>query len=878
MGGSAFVWMSFGDLVAQTEPLKISSKKAGGGHELTWTPKIPRWTGSPLEMRNQVYQSNDLETWEPIGEPQTSDGASELKLALSAEHPQRYYRLEVAPEFKFFDKNTETVVSYGDQRDFHYNEVADLSVDTFEESYGPSVRYREQIDWDVTKAQYWDQFAMSPEEHNANRPANDPERRLYDFRLNDNEKAVMQQNGFVVTSRHQRNTFVDLLYDIWTDDLPVYFSTDAALHAWHRTFQPMLAELEEIYLQQTVAEVITEMRSALPTVWEAHGDGPLAEGLSDADFYLTVAASLASQPVDPVDAATLGQAQTPYLQSNTQRLAEWLGHIEEHEFLKTGEGPFGTPGRLTDFSQFTVRGNYESSASLATYFRLMMWLGRTDFRMGGGSHEAGTLRQLAGAVTLSLLLKDSGQEERWKEVESVLSTFVGLSDSMTPPQMLSLLEAENLASFDTFDDSQDLSHLQAALLNGSYGKQEINSSFIENCDPVTIVAPRAFAFFGQRFTPDSWTLAEVTYDRLPIMRRLPTSLDVAMATLDNRASVPLLIARMQDANGVPLGDGLPYQSYLAAAHATFQSQEPAFWTANVYQHWLGSLRALSAPTTGEAFPQAMQTNAWAMKNLNTQLASWTQLRHDTVLYAKQSVTPPFLCDYPAGYVEPRVAFWRALGTMARSFAERFAALSMSGDVTVRRLNPFAWDELSLVLEKSFSRESAQQGFVSHLEFFAETMNTLAEISEQELAGLPMTDDQLLFMKNLAEDLGEYAGKRTYSGWYPQLYLNDDYVQFVTEKHPSDVWDALVTDVHTDAPSDCVTHSGRILHEAVGNIDFMMVGVEHGDQGCVFAGPVFSYYEFIEPYPKRLSDSEWKTRIENGELPPRPSWTNTYLID
>ena len=45
-----------------------------------------------------------------------------------------------------------------------------------------------------------------------------------------------------------------------------------------------------------------------------------------------------------------------------------------------------------------------------------------------------------------------------------------------------------------------------------------------------------------------------------------------------------------------------------------------------------------------------------MKNLNTQMASWTELRHDTLLYAKPTYTDPGLCVYPDGYVEPRLEF------------------------------------------------------------------------------------------------------------------------------------------------------------------------------------------------------------------------------
>ena len=53
-------------------------------------------------------------------------------------------------------------------------------------------------------------------------------------------------------------------------------------------------------------------------------------------------------------------------------------------------------------------------------------------------------------------------------------------------------------------------------------------------------------------------------------------------------------------------------------------------------NWLATLRELSKPISDSKYPEAMRTRTWGMKTLNTQLASWTQLRHDTVLYAKQS--------------------------------------------------------------------------------------------------------------------------------------------------------------------------------------------------------------------------------------------------
>jgi hypothetical protein len=61
----------------------------------------------------------------------------------------------------------------------------------------------------------------------------------------------------------------------------------------------------------------------------------------------------------------------------------------------------------------------------------------------------------------------------------------------------------------------------------------------------------------------------------------------------------------------------------------------------------------------------MQTAAWADKMLQTQLASWAQLRHDTILYSKESYTGNVLCEYPAGYVEPYPEFYAAVAQYAR---------------------------------------------------------------------------------------------------------------------------------------------------------------------------------------------------------------------
>jgi len=41
--------------------------------------------------------------------------------------------------------------------------------------------------------------------------------------------------------------------------------------------------------------------------------------------------------------------------------------------------------------------------------------------------------------------------------------------------------------------------------------------------------------------------------------------------------------------------------------------------------------------------------------------------------------------------------------------------------------------------------------------------------------------------------------------------------------------------------------------------------------------VLSHYEFEMPGVTRKSDSEWKTDVKNGNVPPHPEWTRGYLV-
>jgi hypothetical protein len=161
--------------------------------------------------------------------------------------------------------------------------------------------------------------------------------------------------------------------------------------------------------------------------------------------------------------------------------------------------------------------------------------------------------------------------------------------------------------------------------------------------------------------------------------------------------------------------------------------------------------------------------------------------------------------------------------------------------------------------------------------FARHLATLKGIARKELAQEELTRGETLFLKGVVEaidpgrpDVKSDGGRPPrYEGWYFDLFYKD--------RADGDRWDALVADVHTDVPDRLVGDPGCVLHQAVGNVDLLLIAVDSGKHRMVYAGPVLSHYEFEVPGVERKSDSEWQGDLQGGRVPPRPEWTRSYLV-
>lgn len=886
---------------------------------LEWPGSLTQPDGTTTQPWFEVQQSRDLERWEPLGQRLRTAAGEAARFDLPADVPHGFYRVVATSPQALAGPAEGGAEVFGYQATFDaaLNRIGQLSTDDFARLYPSGAEYLPGLSWDPTTATFWDLFSADPALVNQGKNYGEPGYRSHDYRLNARELELFRRNGFVVSERLAFNgvapwpggsipTMGNAFYQLWYNDLPVFISTDALLHAWHRTYQLMLEELETAFLYQATDTLLQRIATEIPAVWASAGTGVLRESVLDADYLVTVAQCLIQGRTVP----------SPLNQDS--RVAEMLADIRAAKLKDVPD--FMGSCRTVDFSQFEPRGHYTHSEQLRRYFQCLMWLGRMDVPVAGGPFERcpgdrrmASPRELGTALVLHQLIDQSGAMEDWSAIDTVIGAFAGWSDSLTVRQLGGLLAGAGIQSLADVPDLATLEGIQSLISEGELGVQNIRSDafFTPMSDGTPVRLPQTFLIFGQRFVPDSWVFSQTVYDSIQwtengsvrdVQRRVPSALDVAFAVLGNNQVVPDLVAQIQRSPRFPLPthaelfrDGHPYQHNLAAARATLDAQKPEAWDNSIAMGWLGALRELSHPTTDAAYPEAMRTHPWAMRTLNTQLASWTQYRHNTVLYAKQSYTAVPICFYPAGFVEPRVEFWRRLhSTIARS-ADVLASIHYP--------DAFVGTSGTNVIYLS----TLQSSQVAHLRFFAEQVATLSRLSEKELTRTPFSADEERFIRTLMHDEGTFPHgcgfMPRYSGWYPRLFYQPYFYRgsvpfadpmapwwtsvdaWFHETHGANAGDLIIADVHTDPPAPDLGDPGSVLHQAVGNVGLMVVAVDNGQDRMVYAGPVMTHYELevIGP-PVRLNDDQW-TAIHQGNPQPDltmegvlpPPWTTNYFV-
>jgi hypothetical protein len=429
------------------------------------------------------------------------------------------------------------------------------------------------------------------------------------------------------------------------------------------------------------------------------------------------------------------------------------------------------------------------------------------------------LRQATGADGTSAIAL-------WQQIYEPTVFIVGKSDDLSYQEYGAISDTiygASPAPLAFVDDSKVEAFMQAVR---QLPPPQVNSMWVWITQDKT-EATQGFRFMGQRFTLDAYVFGQMIWRNVGTLddpRGLPSGLDF-FAAMGSDEALSIL-----EANGEGHYDH--FDTQMTKVRGEIAGLELDSWTQNLYWSWLYALQPI-VETKDNRFPSFMGTQAWVRKDLHTALGSWTELKHDTILYAKQVMAelgggpgePP-----PHGFVEPNPEAFARLLALAQMTRDGLEARNLLTDLTRANL----------------------ENLMSELEFLKTT-------AEAELAGRPLSDDDYFHIK--------YFG-----GVLEQLTLAAADTTDPMDRNLEDQKAALIADVATG-----LGPSGELvaLEEAIGSPTEIFV-VLPDSPWRVAVGAVYTYYEFPVPIADRMTDEEWQAKVEAGDIPSPPEWVDSFM--
>ena len=649
--------------------------------------------------------------------------------------------------------------------------------------------------------------------------------------LNDKSKQRLSDNGFVVLDGYSDEFFG--LYEMNRyESIPNFITTDSLMHTYHLFFSRLLKGVEKEHFYGDLTQISRTMQKESLAQYEALKGTAWENAATRNVAFFSVGLALL-QPEAEIP------AQVKDLVSQERKLIDAAAGIAQSPVMNLGAAGSGMPLE-EDYSQYIPRGYYTTSEDLTRYFKAMMWYGRLSFRQSDED-------QSRSALLMTTALANSAAMDAWDKIYTITGFFVGASDDPGICEYAPLIKE----AYGGWPSAAELPELKEewnafAQAIAKLKPPAVNSIPIydESIQPDREAAVKAFRFMGQRFTLDASIFQRLVYREVGEnsrgeRRMLPSALDIPAALGSSQALEFLTEAGAADYAG--------YSENMAKLKEKIADAPPALWQASLYNGWLNTLRPLLVEK-GAGWPQFMQSQAWTAKNLNTFLGSWTELKHDTVLYAKQVYAEMGGGETEEiddrGFVEPEPVLYSRLASLAQATADGLRRYGVLRD-----------------------------GDAESLGRMAELSKQLLTISEKELKDQLLSDEEYELIRTFGGQLEHF--------WYEALKDEKKGEAITSTDYPA----AVVTDVATDPAG------GRVLEVGSGRIDDIYVIVNVGGDLRIAHGGVYSFYEFPQPLSQRLTDEAWRLMLgidmqfdEDGNFVdkrvpvPRPEWTSIFRAD
>ena len=620
-------------------------------------------------------------------------------------------------------------------------------------------------------------------------------------------KKHLNQYGFgIVEADHEQ------LFQIYEKNdycmFPNFVTTDLYLQLYHLFFDTMMRRVEEGKLSDAIAVLCKEMHDKMTKKGDQATNKTLKEAAAWNATYFAIAYHLLTGQDLKVPAAYQDDMKTELdnCMESTNSMSEYLEYIEINF-------PYGL---------FRPRGHYTRSEKCERYFRAMMWLQSVPF----GTDKEHQLQR--AALIANELMSDSQLRKTYDSVAEPITYLMGSPDNITIIQVGDIMKRQGV----TLEQ----------LMKGGKAMQRFKKEVEAVGEKQTRIRPKfeysshhKINFMPQRYQPDAEVLQEmVDCDNKVTKRDVPMGLDV-MAAMGCSAAERILIDELRQDK--------QWEMYVPNLQKMKQVMATIDWKACVTNEWLQALNTLNT-AQDQRMPYFMKTPQWDKKNLNASLASWAELKHDAILYAKQpmmaecgdgSLPMPTV----VGYVEPNLPFW-----------EKAVALLADTRNVLKRYHLM------------------DDNIASILDAMDDEVQFLRNVSKKELAGQQLSDE-------------EYGQIRYIGATFEYLSL-----EMVKEPNQSLMgWsDVQGTDKAIPVVADVLTSNGEnnpqksVLYEAVGPAHEIYVIVEVNGLLRLMRGGVFSYREFKRPVDEqRMTDEEWQEKLRDYPSTGKPSWMEEIIV-
>ncbi|WP_304017138.1 DUF3160 domain-containing protein [Fenollaria timonensis] len=585
-----------------------------------------------------------------------------------------------------------------------------------------------------------------------------------------------------------------------------FITTDSIVHLYHIIYLGMMEEMEQNSLKQKFIALSKNcLDNAINDYKEAKGD----------DKNLTLRnAALFLCALDLLEADYDGEAP-----SEVRDLAD-----KELENIKAeGNAVSNITGEEIDYSQFKARGNYTKNENLKKYFKVNMLYSQELVHLENPD-ESINLEALKQAILISrTMLKDETSFKLWQDIYKPISFLVENTEDTTPIDI-----------YKSISTATKENTIEAVLADNVVNAVADEIKNKEN-PKIKPDSGKVFAFLPQRAVVDNTWLQNLVDTRPQSQRPVVSGVDL-MALLGNSLAERLTLTNEDNLKWDEFKE--KYEETKAMVDARTDKEEKA----NIYRTWLWVLKAFNNEY-GEGYPDFMKSEKWQYKDLNTALASWAQLKHDTILYAKEFGAEMGGYDpvEVKHYVEPNVNLYRRV--------KYLVGLTMDADEKYSLLNETQRDRL--------------KDFDNMLEF-------LIKVSLEELKDETTSDEDNERLSVIGGEMENIF-----------MAFNDGGGDF--EIAPRDRDTANVADIQMIGSNVVNKPAGSFLEVGSGRFSTMYVIYRLDDKYYIGRGPVMNYYEFYSDH--RLDNNEFKEMLpvydmdgEKDKVEPFFKWelfTNRY---